>query len=116
MAEQGHDWDYVVIGSGFGGAVSALRLAEKGYRVLILEKGKRFAPEDFPRSNWQLPRWLWLPAARLFGLFQMTLFPGIAIYSGVGVGGGSLVYANTLPVPKRSFFTASTWSREEILR
>jgi len=110
MTEHNFDWDYVVIGSGFGGAVSALRLAEKGYRVLVLEKGKRFAPEDFPNSNWQLPRWLWLPAARLHGLFQMTLFPGIMIFSGVGVGGGSLVYANTLPVPKRPFFTSRTWA------
>jgi len=111
MPEQRHEWDYVVIGSGFGGSVSALRLAEKGYRVLVLEKGKRFAPEDFPRSNWQLPRWLWLPAAKLHGLFQMTLFPGIMIFSGVGVGGGSLVYANTLPVPKGPFFNSGSWAQ-----
>ncbi len=110
MAEHDLEWDYVVIGSGFGGAVSALRLAEKGYRVLVLEKGKRFAPDDLPRSNWQLPRWLWMPAARLHGLFQMTYFPGIVVYSGVGVGGGSLTYANTLPVPKRPFFAAASWS------
>jgi len=110
MSDRHHDWDYVVIGSGFGGAVSALRLAEKGYRVLVLEKGKRFGPDDFPRSNWQLKRWLWLPAAKMYGLFQMTFFPGIVIYSGVGVGGGSLVYANTLPTPKRPFFDAPSWS------
>jgi len=110
MADNNLEWDYVVIGSGFGGAVSALRLVEKGYRVLVLEKGKRFGPDDFPRSNWQLPRWLWLPAARLYGIFQMTYFPGIVIFSGVGVGGGSLVYANTLPVPKRPFFTSPSWA------
>ncbi len=65
-------WDYVIIGSGFGGSVSALRLAEKGYRVLVLEKGKRFAKEDFPKNNRDLKRWMWNPALGLHGIFQMT--------------------------------------------
>ncbi len=105
------DWDYLIIGSGFGGSVSALRLAEKGWRVLTLEKGRRFSPEDFPRTNWDLRRWMWLPRLGLRGLFQMTFFRHVTVLSGVGVGGGSLVYANTLPVPKDSFFAASTWGR-----
>jgi cholesterol oxidase len=109
MAEP-FEYDYVVIGSGFGGAVSALRLSEKGYRVLVLEKGKRLTAEDFPKSNWNFKRWLWLPQARFFGLFQMTFFRHASVMSGAGVGGGSLVYANTLPVPKRDFFQADTWA------
>ena len=86
------DYDYVVIGSGFGGAVAALRLSEKGYKVLVLEKGKWLQAKDFPQSNWNLKSWLWLPALKFFGLFKITLFRHVAILSGVGVGGGSLVY------------------------
>lgn len=103
-------YDYVIIGSGFGGAVSALRLTEKGYRVLVIEKGRRFRAEDFPKTNWRLRRWLWLPAIRFYGLFKITLFRHIMVFSGVGVGGGSLVYANTLARPIRSFFEARCWS------
>lgn len=102
-------WDYVIVGSGFGGSVSALRLAEKGYRVCVLEKGRRFAPRDFPRTNWDLRRWLWLPRIGWRGLFKMTFLPHVTVLSGVGVGGGSLVYANTLPVPKGEFFRAASW-------
>ncbi len=104
------NYDYIIIGSGFGGSVSALRLAEKGYRVLVLEKGKWFRPEDFPKSNWNLKRWLWLPALRLHGFFKITFFRHITTLSGVGVGGGSLVYANTLPVPKPEFFRLKSWA------
>lgn len=104
------DYDYIIIGSGFGGSVSALRLAEKGYRVLVLEKGKWLTGNDFPKSNWNLKRWLWLPALKFFGLFKLTLFRHVTILSGVGVGGGSLVYANTLPVPTSKFFQADTWA------
>ncbi len=104
-----HDYDFVVIGSGFGGSVAALRLAEKGYSVLVLEKGKWFTADDFPRSNWNLRRWMWLPAFRFFGFFKITFFRHITTLSGVGVGGGSLVYANTLPVPKADFFESVSW-------
>lgn len=103
-------WDFVIIGSGFGGSVSALRLVEKGYRVLVLEKGRRLGPDDFPKTNWALKRWLWLPNLGFRGLFKMTFLPHLTALSGVGVGGGSLVYANTLPVPKRPFFESGTWA------
>ena len=65
-----HDYDYIVIGSGFGGSVAALRLAEKGYRVLVLEKGKWYRETDFPKTNWNLRRWLWVPLIRFFGFFK----------------------------------------------
>ncbi len=104
------DYDYVIVGSGFGGSVCALRLAEKGYRVLVLEKGKWMSAQDFPKTNWNLRRWLWLPALRCFGLFKITFFQHVGVTSGVGVGGGSLVYANSLPVPTAGFFQASSWA------
>jgi cholesterol oxidase len=102
-------WDFVIIGSGFGGSVSALRLVEKGYRVLVLEKGRRLGPDDFPKTNWDLRRWMWMPKLGMRGLFKMTFFPHVTVVSGVGVGGGSLVYANTLPVPDDGFFAAPSW-------
>lgn len=109
MATPQH-YDFIVIGSGFGGSVSALRLSEKGYSVCVLEKGKRFEPEDFPKTNWDLKRWLWMPAAGLEGIFQMSFMEHVTIFHGVGVGGGSLVYANTLPTPKLGFFQAKSWA------
>jgi cholesterol oxidase len=99
-----------VVGSGFGGSVSALRLAEKGYRVLVLEKGKWLEGPDFPKTNWDLRRWLWLPQLGWKGLFKITIFRHVTVFSGVGVGGGSLVYANTLPKPKTPFFKAPSWA------
>jgi cholesterol oxidase len=111
MADAPETWDFIVIGSGFGGSVSALRLVEKGYRVLVLEKGRRLGPDDFPRTNWNLKRWLWLPQLGWRGLFKMTFFPHLTVLSGVGVGGGSLVYANTLPVPKDEFFRSPSWGK-----
>jgi cholesterol oxidase len=104
------DFDYIVVGSGFGGAVSGLRLTEKGYRVLMLEKGMELQAEDFPKSNWNLKRWLWMPKLGWRGLFQMKFFRHVTVLSGVGVGGGSLVYANTLPIPKRAFFQQASWA------
>ena len=103
-------FDYIVIGSGFGGSVSALRLAEKGYRVLVIEKGRRFGLRDFPANNTEFRNWMWAPAVGARGIFQMTFLEHVTILHGVGVGGGSLVYANTLPLPKRSFFAAPSWS------
>jgi cholesterol oxidase len=104
------DTDFAVVGSGFGGSVAALRLAEKGWKVVVLEKGGRFAPKDFPKSNWNLPKWLWLPGLGFRGIFKMTFLKHVTALSGVGVGGGSLVYANTLPVPKEEFFRAPSWA------
>jgi cholesterol oxidase len=104
------EYDFVIIGSGFGGSVSALRLSEKGYKVLVIEKGKWYHNADFPKNNWNFKKWLWLPSFRLFGIMKLTYFRHIAILSGVGVGGGSLVYANTLPKPKRGFYNHGSWA------
>ncbi|MCX6247269.1 MAG: GMC oxidoreductase [Bacteroidetes bacterium] len=103
-------YDYIIIGSGFGGSVSALRLAEKGYSVLVIEKGKKYRHEDFPKTNWNVRKWFWFPGMKLFGIQKLTFFRHITILSGVGVGGGSLVYANTLPRPKSAFFTHGSWA------
>ncbi len=103
-------YDYIIIGSGFGGSISALRLTEKGYNVLVIEKGRSFTSEDFPKSNWNLRKWMWLPSIRFFGFFKMTFFRHVCILSGVGVGGGSLVYANTLPRPRKEFFNSGNWA------
>ena len=111
-------YDWIAIGSGFGGSVSALRLSEKGYRVAVIEKGKRYAPEDFAKTNWDLRRWLWMPAMGLKGIFQMSFMEHVTIFHGVGVGGGSLTYANTLTTPPSNFFQARSckhlgdWKRE----
>ena len=108
-----NNYDYIIIGSGFGGSVSALRLAEKGYKVLVIEKGKWYGAKDFPKSNWNLKKWLWLPSFKLFGIMKLTYYRHLAILSGVGVGGGSLVYANTLPIPKSDFFETGSWAKLE---
>ena len=104
-------YDFAVIGSGFGGSVSAMRLAEKGYRVVVLERGRRFEDEDLPRSNWQLWDYLWLPALRCYGILQMSLLQGALVLHGSGVGGGSLVYAGVLVEPEAAFFDSPAWGR-----
>lgn len=108
--EKPEHFDWIVIGSGFGGSVSSLRLTEKGYKVLTIEKGRRFAAEDFPKTNWDVRRWMWKPELGMTGLFQMSFMKHVTILHGVGVGGGSLVYANTLPIPKDNFFKADSWA------
>jgi cholesterol oxidase len=105
-------YDYIVIGSGFGGSVASLRLAEKGYKVLLLEQGKRYTSHDFAKTNWNLPKYLWLPFLRFFGIQQLTFFKQASILSGTGFGGGSLVYANTLYIPTDDFFRSSAWAKE----
>jgi cholesterol oxidase len=103
-------YDYIVIGSGFGGSVAALRLAEKGYRVLVIEKGRRWMSNDFPRTDWNIRKYLWLPALRFFGFLRLSFFREVFVLSGVGVGGGSLVYANTHMYPNDSFYTHPQWA------
>jgi cholesterol oxidase len=105
----GPDADFLVIGSGFGGAVSALRLAQKGYSVVVLEQGRRFAPEDFPATNWSLSRYLWAPRMGFRGIQALSFFRHVTVLHGTGVGGGSLVYANTLVRPADDVFRAPDW-------
>ena len=99
MSEPRWDVDVVVVGSGFGGSVAALRLAEKGYAVRVYEAGRRFADEDFARTSWDVRRYLWAPALKCFGVQRIHRLRDVMILAGAGVGGGSLNYANTLYVP-----------------
>ncbi len=110
MRPQAGAFDFVVIGSGFGGSVSAMRLSEKGYRVLVLERGKRYRPQDFPKTNWNIFKFLWLPAARCFGIMGLNFLDDILILNGSGVGGGSLVYASTHIEPSDHFYQDVEWS------
>jgi cholesterol oxidase len=103
------DADYLIVGSGFGGSVSALRLAEKGYRVVVLEAGRRWRAQDFPRTNWNARKALWLPALGCYGIQRIAWLKDVMVLAGAGVGGGSLVYANTLLVPPPSFFADPRW-------
>jgi cholesterol oxidase len=103
-------YDYVIIGSGFGGSVSALRLAEKGYSVLVLERGKRFRDEDFAKTNWHYWKYLWMPALRAFGILQISILKGVMVLHGAGLGGGSLGYANVLEVPTDETFATPAWN------
>jgi cholesterol oxidase len=105
-----YDYDWLVIGSGFGGSVSALRLREKGYSVGVLECGRRFTDDDFPRSTWDLRRYFWAPRLGMRGIFRLSTFKDVAIVSGCGVGGGSLGYANTLYRARRRFYEDPQWA------
>jgi cholesterol oxidase len=101
--------DFAIIGSGFGGSVSAWRLTEKGYSVVVLERGKRFGPNDFPKKNWNVFRYLWMPALRCFGIQGLNFYKDMWLLNGSGVGGGSLVYASTHRQPPDSFYAAEEW-------
>src|SRR3982750_4773966 len=110
-------YDVIVIGSGFGGSVAALRLAEKGYSVAVLEAGRRFRDEDFAKTSWRTRKYLWAPKLGCYGIQRMTLVrpakghkgAGVLVLSGAGVGGGSLVYANTLYRPLKAFYSDPQW-------
>ncbi|RLU90482.1 cholesterol oxidase [Streptomyces griseocarneus] len=108
--ETAYDYDVIVVGSGFGGAVSALRLSEKGYRVGVLEAGRRFTRETLPRNSWDLRNYLWAPALGLYGIQRVHLLGNVMVLAGAGVGGGSLNYANTLYVPPKAFFDDPQWA------
>ncbi|MQA63583.1 MAG: FAD-binding protein [Actinophytocola sp.] len=103
------DYDVVVIGSGFGGSVTALRLTEKGYRVGVLESGRRWNPEDYPKTNWNVRKAIWAPKLGLTGPQRISILGKCAVFSGAGVGGGSLIYGNTLYEPLDAFYTDRQW-------
>ena len=105
------DFDVVIIGSGFGGSVAALRLTEKGYKVAVLEAGRRFADKDFPKTSWRLSKFLYLPRLGLRGIQRIHVLPDVLVLAGAGVGGGSLVYANTLYKPPASYFADKQWNQ-----
>ncbi|MGB3376611.1 MAG: GMC family oxidoreductase N-terminal domain-containing protein, partial [Microbacterium sp.] len=104
-----YDEDVVIVGSGFGGSVAALRLAEKGYRVRVLEAGRRFEDDDFAKTSWDVRRYLWAPLLGCFGVQRIHRLPHVMILAGAGVGGGSLNYANTLYEPGDAFFADRQW-------
>jgi cholesterol oxidase len=103
------DLDVAIVGSGFGGSVAALRLTEKGFRVTVFEKGKRFRPEDFPRTNWNIPRQFWFPWVSCYGTWGLRLLREVLVMHGIGVGGGSLVYACTLFEPPDVVWDDPQW-------
>lgn len=110
MDNNDHDYDYLVIGSGFGGSVSAHRLTEKGYSVAVMEMGKRWRAEDFPKSNWNARRYYWRPGLGLQGFFNLRGFRHVMIVCGNAVGGGSITYANTLLIPPETIWDEGTWA------
>ena len=111
MTQSNYDFDYIVVGSGFGGSVSAMRLSQKGYKVGVIESGKKWGRKDFAKKNWNLRKFLWMPKIFLYGILRMNLLNDIFILSGSGVGGGSLAYGNTLYMPPDKFFKNKTVQR-----
>ena len=109
MADQKLDFDYLVVGSGFGGSVAACRLSEKGYTVAVVEMGKRWTAKDFPTTTWSLRRWIWRPGLKLFGFYNMRPFKHVMILCGNAVGGGSITYANTMLVPPATVWREGSW-------
>ncbi|KUM88974.1 MULTISPECIES: GMC family oxidoreductase N-terminal domain-containing protein [Streptomyces] len=109
MPQDTYDYDVIVVGSGFGGSVTALRLTEKGYRVGVLEAGRRFTRETLPKNSWDLKNYLWAPKLGMFGIQRIHLLGNVMVLAGAGVGGGSLNYANTLYVPPKPFFEDPQW-------
>ncbi|MFI8240816.1 GMC family oxidoreductase N-terminal domain-containing protein [Streptomyces sp. NPDC085866] len=107
--EDGYDYDVIVVGSGFGGSVTALRLTEKGYKVGVLEAGRRFARDTLPKNSWDLRNYLWAPKLGMYGIQRIHLLGNVMVLAGAGVGGGSLNYANTLYVPPKAFFDDPQW-------
>ncbi|GAA3499765.1 GMC oxidoreductase [Streptomyces albogriseolus] len=107
--DAGYDYDVLVVGSGFGGSVSALRLTEKGYRVGVLEAGRRWTRESLPKNSWDLKNYLWAPRLGMYGIQRIHLLGNVMVLAGAGVGGGSLNYANTLYVPPKPFFEDPQW-------
>jgi cholesterol oxidase len=110
VSKDGYDADWVIVGSGFGGSVSALRLAERGHSVDLLECGRRYADDEFASSTWDLRRYFWLPKFGLKGIFRLSIFRDLSIVSGCGVGGGSLGYANTLYRARPAFYSDERWA------
>ncbi|MCX4813218.1 GMC family oxidoreductase [Streptomyces sp. NBC_01239] len=109
MPQDTYDYDVIVVGSGFGGSVTALRLTEKGYKVGVLEAGRRFTPSTLPKNSWDLKNYLWAPKLNMYGLQRIHLLGNVMVLAGAGVGGGSLNYANTLYVPPKPFFEDPQW-------
>ncbi|MEU0191378.1 GMC family oxidoreductase [Streptomyces afghaniensis] len=109
MPQDTYDYDVIVVGSGFGGSVTALRLTEKGYRVGVLEAGRRFTRETLPKNSWDLKNYLWAPKLGMYGIQRIHLLGNVMVLAGAGVGGGSLNYANTLYVPPKPFFEDPQW-------
>jgi len=105
-----HDVDWIVVGSGFGGSVAALRLTQKGYAVTVFESGKRYADHEFPKSTWDLRRYFFAPRLGLRGIFRLSIFKDVTVVSGAGVGGGSLGYANTLYRARPRFYEDPQWA------
>ncbi len=110
ISDASWDFDFIVVGSGFGGSVSAHRLTEKGYRVAVIEMGRRWKSEDLPKSNWELSRWIWRPRLALRGFFNISAFRHVMILHGCAVGGGSITYANAMLIPRDSIWESGSWA------